>query len=134
MITATVLVFVIILLTLAYFYLNCTLVKSFSALMALIATAIGVHYHEVLANLLISIWTGQAFGGCFGTFITLRCVPCQISSQNRHRSGQTAKSIAAIVCGLSPVDRIGHVTVAMGLMPVQHKVAYSQFSADSPLI
>lgn len=141
MITATVLVFVIILLTLAHFYLNCTLVKSFSALMAvLIATAIAFSFHEVLANLLISRGYGLswAFAGCFaGTFIIgfalLRTLSDQIIRTDIDL-GKLPKSIAAIVCGLlTGLIISGNVLVAMGLMPVQHKIAYSRFSADSPL-
>lgn len=50
----TAIIIIVILLTLAYFYLKCSLLTSFSMFMAAVfATLVTLSYYEVAANLLI---------------------------------------------------------------------------------
>jgi len=141
MITATVLVILVILLTLAHFYLKSSLVMSFSTLFAaLIATAAAFGYHELSANLFISHGFGLdwALAGCFVlafvlVFAIFRTV-CETLPGSGIDLGKTPKTVAAIACGLlTGLIIAGNLLVAMGLMPVQHTLAYNRFSADKPL-
>lgn len=141
MITATVITILIILLTLAHFYLKCSLVASFSTLMAaVIATVLAFSYHEAASNLFLSRGVGLdwAMAGCYVLifvlgFAILRALSDQIVGIGIDL-GKLPKNVAAIVCGLlTGLIISGNVLVAMGLMPVQHAFAYSRFAPDRPI-
>lgn len=138
----TAIVIIVILLTLAHFYLKCSLMTSFSTLIAAVfATVIAFSYHEAMADLFISRGYGAewALSGCYVIAFILgsalfRALADFLVGSNIDL-GKPAKATVAVVCGLlTGLIIAGNFLVAIGLMPVQHKVAYSRFPADKPIV
>jgi hypothetical protein len=138
----TAIVLIVILLTLAHFYLKCSLMTSFSTLVsAVLATVIAFSYHEAMADLFISRGYGAdwALSGCYLLAFILgsalfRALADLLVGSNIDL-GKPAKTGAAVVCGLlTGVIIAGNFLVAIGLMPVQHKLVYSRFPEDKPIV
>ena len=138
----TAIVILVILLTLAYFYLKCPLLASFSTLMATVfATVITLSYYETVADLFISRGYGAdwALSGCYVIVFVLslaifRTLADLLVGSNIDL-GKPAKVTASLVCGLATgVIFSGNLLIAMGMMPVQHKLAYCRFPSDKPIV
>ena len=133
-------IILVILLTLAYFYLKCSILASFSTMMMLIITSIiSFTYYEKLADFFISQGYGNQWAhvGCFVlifilAFVLLRTLSDFLIGGASIDLGNPAKISFAIVCGLiSGLIISGNILVAMGLAPVQNKFLYNRFKSDS---
>lgn len=141
MTTATIITIIIILLTLAHFYLKSSTMMSFSTLMAaLFATVLAFSFHEMIAQFFISRGHGMAWApaGCYMVVFVFAFAVIRTLAEMLVGSaidfGKTAKSVMAICCGLlTGLFIAGNLLVAMGLLPVQHKLAYSRFAPDKPI-
>ena len=136
------LVILALLLTLAFFYLKCSMMQSFMTLWsAVLATIIAFSYYELIADLFISRGFGLdwALFGCFTlifivVFASLRSIseflfPAAIDL------GDAIKLPTSLVCGLlTGVIISGNLLVALGLFPKQGKVFYSRFDPDAPVV
>jgi len=138
----TAIILIVILLTLAYFYLKCPVMGSFSTLIATVfATVITLSYYETIADLFISRGYGAdwTLTGCYVIVFVLglaifRTLADMLVGGNIDL-GKPAKVIASLVCGLmTGVLFSGNFLIAMGLMPVQNKIAYTRFPADKPIV
>jgi len=139
----TAIILIVILLTLAYFYLKCPVMGSFLTLIAtLFATVITLSYYETIAEFFISGGYGGdwALSGCYVVVFVLglaifRTLADLLVGSNIDL-GKPAKVVASLVCGLiTGVLLSGNFLIAMGLMPVQNKVAYTRFPpADNPIV
>ena len=139
---ALAIVILVLLLTLSFFYLKCSLMQSLSMLWsAVIATIIAFSFYEAAAQQFLT--RGYALDwaqfGCFLavyiiSFALLRMaldylVPMKIDL------GDPVKIVAAVVCGLlTGVILSGNLLVAMGLLPRQGKIFYSRFDPDAPVV
>lgn len=133
------LVLIIILLILAYFYLKCSVMASLSTLMLVIlATLITFTYYEVLAELFVSRGYGiqWAHSGCFVlafvlSFALLRALRDLLVGGVKIDLGNPLKISAAVVCGLlTGIIICGNLLIAIGLMPIQHKMLYTRFDPE----
>ncbi len=138
----TAIILLIIVLTVIHFYLKCSLMTSFSTLVAAIfATVIAFSYHEAMADLFISRGYGAdwALSGCYVLAFILGSALFRALADLLVGSsidlGKHARVAASLICGLiTGVIIAGNLLVSMGLMPVQHKVIYSRFPADRQII
>lgn len=137
-----VIVLLIVLLTMAYFYLKCKLMTSLTTLMTIVlATVTAFSYYEAAAQLLIArgYGGGWAPAGSFlvvfvFSFALLRGLADYLVG-SAIDLGKPAQAAASVVCGLLGGILIsGNVLVAMGMMPVQHKLLYNRFPAGSSLV
>jgi hypothetical protein len=137
-----VIVLLIILLTLVYFYLKCPLMASLATLLAMaLAAAAAFGFFGTVAQMLISRGYGGAWAmpGAFVVvfvfaFALLRGLADYLIG-NAIDLGNIAKTAAAVVCGLlGGILIAGVALVALGMMPVQHKLLYNRFPADSPIV
>lgn len=134
----TAIVILVILLTLAHFYLKCSLMTSFATLVsAIFATVVAFSYHEAMADLFISRGYGAdwALSGCYLLAFVLGSALFRALADLLVGSsidlGRPAKVAAAVICGLvTGLIVAGNFFVAMGLMPIQHKFVYSRFPSD----
>ncbi len=138
---ALAIVILVLLLTLSFFYLKCSLMQSLSMLWsAVIATIIAFSFYEAAAQQFLTRGYGLDWAqfGCFLavyiiSFALLRTaldyvVPMKIDL------GDPVKIVAAVVCGLlTGVIFSGNLLVAMGLLPSQGKIFYSRFDPDAPV-
>jgi hypothetical protein len=138
----TAVIIIVIFLTLIHFYLKCSLMTSFSTLIAAVfATVVAFSYHEAMADLFISRGYGAdwAMSGCYLLAFVLgsalfRALADLLVGSNIDL-GKPAKTVAALVCGLmTGVVIAGNFLIALSLMPVQHKVAYSRFPSDKLIV
>ena len=138
----TAIIIIVISLTLIHFYLKCSLMTSFSTLIsAVFATVVAFSYHEAMADLFISRGYGAdwALSGCYLLAFVLgsalfRALADLLVGSNIDL-GKPAKAVAAVVCGLITGGVIaGNFLIALGLMPVQHKAAYSRFPSDKLIV
>ena len=135
-------VIIVILLTLAYFYLKCSTIASFSMMMIFIIASITTFtYYEKLADIFISRGYGiqWAHAGCFVlifvlVFALLRALSNFLIGGSKIDLGNPVKIGSAVVCGLiSGLLVSGSILVAMGLAPVQNKLLHNRFKPDSPV-
>jgi len=137
-----VIVILVLLLTLAFFYLKCSMMQSFMTLgSAVLATIIAFSYYEFVAELFISRGQGLdwALVGCFtvlfiAAFAAFRSIsdfliPSPIDL------GNVVKLSISLVCGIfTGLIISGNLLVALGLLPMHGKVFYSQFDPDVPVV
>ena len=135
-------VIIAILLTLAYFYLKCSTIASFSMMMLfVIASIITFTYYEPLANVFISRGYGiqWAHVGCFVlifvlSFALLRALSDFLIGSSKIDLGNPVKIGSAVICGLiSGLIISGCILIAVGLVPSQHKLMHNRFEADDPI-
>lgn len=135
-------VLLIILLTLAYFYLNCKPMNALATLITIVlATLAAFSFYGPLSQLLID----RGYGGGWATpgaflvifafvFALLRGAADYLIG-NAIDLGKPAQTAAAVVCGLlAGVFISGNLLVVLGMMPVQHKLLYNRFPAGSPIM
>ena len=139
---ALVMVLLVLGLTLAFFYLKCTMMQSLMMLWAsVVSTILAFSFYESLAGLLISRGYGLQWAhvGSYVlvfivTFAVLRSVSELLIGINIDL-GNAAKASAAVICGLlTGIIFSGNLLVAMGLLPLQGKVFYSRFDPAGPVI
>jgi len=135
-------ILLIILLTMAFFYLKCKLTTSLTTLITIVlATIAAFSYFETAAQFLISrgYGGGWAMPGAFVVifmfvFALLRSGADYLVGSEIDL-GKPAQTAAAVVCGLlGGILFAGNVLVVLGMMPVQHKLLYNRFPADSPIV
>ncbi|MCE5186468.1 MAG: hypothetical protein LLF76_10115 [Planctomycetaceae bacterium] len=138
---ATAIIIIVLLLTLAHFYLKCSMMTSFSTMLASIfAMIIAFTYYEKLAELFVSRGYGVnwAHFGCFVLafvlgFALMRALADLLVGANIDL-GKQVKVAASIVCGLTTGAIIsGSLLVAMGMLPMQGKIFYSRFDPEKPI-
>ncbi|MBL7214956.1 MAG: hypothetical protein ISS71_04685 [Phycisphaerae bacterium] len=138
----TAIVILVMLLTLGYFYLKCTVIGSLSTMMILIiASVLTFSYYEKLAELFISRGHGVQWAhmGCFIlifvlSFALLRSLRDLLVGGSALDLGNPAKISVAVVCGLiSGIIVCGNLLVTMGLAPVQSKFFYNRFASDNSI-
>lgn len=138
---ALVIVLLVLILTLAFFYLKCTFMQSLITLWSsIVATILAFSYYETVANLLISRGYGLQWSqvGCYmvvfiTAFAVLRSV-CEYLIGLNVDLGEISKTSAAVLCGLlTGIILSGNLLVAMGLLPLQGKVFYSRFNSSEPV-
>lgn len=137
-----VIVILAMVLTLAYFYLKCSMMQSFLMLWsAILATIITFSYYEWTAEFLISRGMGLNWAQC-GCFIalfvtalaTLRTAMDSLS-KTPIEIGDMVKIPVSLACGLlTGIIISGNLLVALGLLPMHGKVFYSQFSPDKAVM
>jgi uncharacterized membrane protein len=125
---ATAIIFIVILLTLAHFYLKCSIMTSFSTMLASIfAMIIAFTYYEKLAELFVSRGYGVnwAHFGCFMLafvlgFALMRALADLLVGANIDLGQKQVKMAASLVCGLfTGVIISGSLLVALGMLPMQ---------------
>ncbi|MBC8378532.1 MAG: hypothetical protein H8E62_05090 [Planctomycetes bacterium] len=135
----TAIIILVMLLTLAYFYLKCSIMSSFSTMMiAIFASILSLSFYEMLAGLFISRGYGVewAHAGCFILIFILSFTLLRISRDlliggTTIDLGDPAKIIAAIVCGLlTGVLISGNILIAIGLIPVQSKYLDGRYDTN----
>ena len=139
---ALILILLIVVLTMAFFYLKCSLMQSICTLwFAVISTILAFAFFEVVANLIISYGYGikYAHAICFTlifilSFALLKAFGEFIVGANIDL-GPTPKMVAALVCGLlCGFIMSGNLLVAMGMVPIQNVLFYSRFEPDGSII
>ncbi len=127
-----VIVILVLLLTLAFFYLKCSMMQSLMTLWsAVLTTIVAFSYYEWVANLFISRGYAPNFALC-GSFTLLFVV---IFASLRSLSellittpvdlGNVVKLPVALVCGLlAGIIFSGNLLVALGLLPLHGKIFY----------
>lgn len=138
---ATAIIIIVILLTLAHFYLKCSMMTSFSTMLASIfAMIIAFTYYEKLAELFVSRGYGVnwAHFGCFVLafvlgFALMRALADLLVGANIDL-GKNVKVASSLVCGLfTGVIISGSLLVALGMLPLQGKMFYSRFDPEKPI-
>ena len=137
-----VIVILVLSLTVAFFYLKCSMMQSFMTLWsAVIATIITFSYYEWLADLLISRGSGLnwALFGCFLVAFIVIFAVLRSASEFFARSnvdlGNAVKMSTALICGLlTGLIISGNLLVALGFLPMHGKVFYSQFEPGTPIV
>jgi len=138
---ATAIIIIVILLTLAHFYLKCSMMTSFSTMLASIfAMVIAFTYYEKLAELFVSRGYGVnwAHFGCFVLafvlgFALMRALADLLVGANIDL-GKQVKVASALICGLfTGVIISGSLLVALGMLPLQGKIFYSRFDPEKPI-
>ena len=139
---ATVIVILVLLSTVAFFYLKCPIMQSLTTLWsAVLATIVSFNYYESVAELLISRGYGLqwAHAGCFVilfivVFVLLRSLVEYLITASVDL-GQTPKLIIALACGvLTGLIFSGNLLVALGLLPMHGKLFYSRYAYDKPVV
>ena len=132
---ALVIVILVLLLTLAFFYLKCSMMQSLLTLWsAILSTIIAFSSYEFMAELFISRSFGLdwALLSCFTLiFVVIFAVLYSFSDfliGIDINLGNVVKLPAALVCGfLTGLIISGNLLVALGLLPMHGKVFYSRF-------
>jgi hypothetical protein len=139
---ALVMVLLVLALTLAFFYLKCSMMQSLMLLWAsVVSTILTFSFYESVAGLLISRGYGLQWAhvGVYVlifivAFAVLRSVSELLIGINIDL-GNAVKVSAAVSCGLlTGIIFSGNLLVAMGLLPLQGKVFYSRFDPSEPVI
>jgi len=137
-----VMVLLVLILTLAYFHLKCTMMQSLITLWSSVtATILAFSFYERIAELFISRGFGLQWAqvGSYvivfiAAFAILRAA-CESVIGIKIDLGSTVKTSAGILCGLiTGIIFSGNLLVAMGLLPLQGKVFYSRFDPSGPVI
>jgi hypothetical protein len=135
-----IIILIVTLLTIAHFYLKCSVMTAFSTLMASIfGSIIAFTYYEMLADLFISrgygIW---APAGCFVLafvlgFAAVRALADLLVGANID-FGNTAKITVNLILGtITGLILAGHLMVALGMLPISGNRIYNRFPTDSPI-
>ncbi|MCI0498351.1 MAG: CvpA family protein [Planctomycetales bacterium] len=141
MIIGTVLTVLVILMTLAYFNLKCSIMSSLSTLLAaVLATIIAFSWYEWAAELFVSRGYGAEWAhfGCFLLLFVLaiailRALADLLMGTNVDL-GKPAKITAALACGfLTGLILSGILLVSLGMLPMQGKVFYTRFDPEKPV-
>lgn len=127
-------------LTMAHFYLKCSVMTAFSTFMASIfGSIIAFTYYEMLADLFISRGYGAwAPAGCFVLafvlgFAAVRALADLLVGANID-FGNTAKISVNLILGVvTGLILAGHLLVAMGMLPVGWSWAYNRFPPSAPI-
>ena len=139
---ALVIVIIVLLLTLAFFYLKCSIMQSIvTRWSAVIAMIIAFSYYELVADLFISRGYGldwALFGGFLIVFIVTFAI-LRSGSEFLFKSnvdlGDAVKVSAALICGvLTGFIFSGTLLVAMGLLPMHGAVFYSRYDPESSVV
>ena len=139
---ALVIVILVLLLSVAFFYLKCSMMQSFMTLgSAVLATIVAFSYYEWVANLFISRGYGLdwALCGCFALlfiaiFALLRSAS-ELLISTPVDLGNVVKLPVSLACGLlAGMIFSGNLLVTLGLLPMHGKVFYSQFAPDAPIV
>jgi hypothetical protein len=132
-------ILLVTLLTMAHFYLKCSVMTAFSTFMASIfGSIIAFTYYEMLADLFISRGYGAwAPAGCFVLafvlgFAAVRALADLLVGANID-FGNAAKISVNLILGLvTGLILSGHLLVAMGMLPMGGGwMAYNRFPPDS---
>ena len=138
---ALVIVILVLLLTLAFFYLKCSMMQSIITLWsAVVAMIVAFSYYELVADLFISRGYGPDWAS-FGSFLIVFIVTFGVlrsASEFLFKSnidlGNIVKISTALVCGLlTGLIFSGSLLVALGLLPTHGKMFYSRFSPEAPV-
>lgn len=138
---AMVIVLLVLILTLAFFYLKCKMMQSVIALWsAVIATIVALSYYEFVAGLFLSRGYGLQWAH-LGSYLVLYLVvfailrsACEFLIGVNVDLGNGVKVTASLVCGfLTGIIFSGNILIVMGLLPLQGKVFYSRFDASQPV-
>jgi hypothetical protein len=139
---ALVIVLLVLILTLAFFYLKCTMMQSLITLWSsVVSTIVVFSFYEKVALLFISRGAGLqwAHAGAYvivfiATFAVLRAA-CEYWIGVQIDLGSAVKTSAAVFCGLiTGIIVSGNLLVAMGLLPLHGKVFYSRFTPSQPVV
>jgi len=139
---ALVIVILVLLLTLAFFYLKCSVMQSVMMLWsAILTTIITFSYYEWVAEFLISRGYALQWAqfACFlavfiVAFAVLRLVSDLLIGVDIDL-GNTVKLSTALPCGLlTGVIVSGNLLVALGLFPMQGKLFYSRFDPSEAVV
>ncbi len=138
---ALVIVILVLLLTLAFFYLKCSMMQSLMTLWsAVLTTIVTFSYYEWVAELFISRGYGMNFAlcGCFTLLFVVVFASLRSLSEFLIIApvdlGNVVKLPVALVCGLlAGIIFSGNLLVAMGLLPMHGKIFYSRFAPDAPV-
>lgn len=139
---AIIIVILMLLGTLAFFYLKCSMMQSLTMLWSsVIAMILTFSYYEVVAELFISRGYGLQWAhvGCFlivfiVSFTVLRSVS-EFVIRAKIDLGQFVTVVMGIVCGLlTGVIFSGVLLVAFGLLPMQGALFYNRFDPDKPVV
>jgi hypothetical protein len=138
---ALIMVLLVLTLTLAFFYLKCTMMQSLITLWSsVMATILTFSFYENVAALFISRGYGLQWA-IFGSYVivfiagfaVLRSA-CEYLIAVNIDLGGTVKASAAVIFGLiTGIVFSGNLLVAMGLLPLQGKVFYSRFDPSEPV-
>ena len=139
---ALVIVILVLILTMAFFHLKCSLMQSFMTLWsAILATILTFSYYEWTANLLISrgYALDWALCGCFMllfivAFALLRSLS-ELVIAAPVDLGNAVKLPMSLVCGLlAGIILSGNLLIVLGLLPMHGKVFYSRFAPDASVV
>lgn len=139
---ALVIVILVLILTMAFFHLKCSLMQSFMTLWsAILATILTFSYYEWTANLLISrgYALDWALCGCFTllfivAFALLRSLS-ELVIAAPVDLGNAVKLPMSLVCGLlAGIILSGNLLIVLGLLPMHGKVFYSRFAPDASVV
>jgi len=139
---ALLIVILVLLLTLAFFYLKCSMMQSFMTLWsAILATIIAFSYYELVAGLFISRGYGLDWAsmGCFTILFVAAFAVFRVISDflipDSVDLGNVVKLSVSLVCGFfTGLIISGNLLVALGLLPMHGKVFYSRFAPDAPVV
>jgi len=138
---AIILILLITVLTVAHFYLKCSVITAFSTFMsAIFGSIIAFNYYELLADLFVSRGYGGpwAHAGCFILafvlgFAAVRALADLLVGANID-FGNTPKITVNVILGLvTGLILSGHLLVAFGMLPVSGGWAYNRFPPGSPI-
>ena len=139
---ALVIVILVLLLTVAFFYLKCSMMQSFMTLWsAILATIVAFSYYELVAELLIS--RGQALNwalmGCFALLFIVTFAIVRVISDflipSAIELGNAVKLSVSLPCGfLTGIIISGNLLVILGFLPMHGKIFYSRFDPDAPVV
>jgi hypothetical protein len=133
-------VVVIILFSVAYFYLNSPIIVSFALLISsMVSTIVSFSYYELFANMLINIGRGAqwAHSVCFVllfilTFVLLR-IACDYLVGSNITFGVLITRLTAVICGvLTGVIVSGILIIKIAMMPLSSKWPYARFGNRPP--
>lgn len=138
---ALVMILLVLILTLAFFYLKCTMMQSLITLWsAVVSTILAFSFYENAADLFISRGYGLQWA-LVGSYVVLFIVSfavlrsaCEYLVGVNIDLGSKVKASAAVICGLlTGLVFSGNLLVAMGLLPLQGSVFYSRFDPAGPV-
>jgi len=133
-------ILIVIILTIAHFYLKCSAMTAFSTFMASIfGSIIAFTYYEMLSELFISRGYGAwAPAGCFVLafvlgFAAVRALADLLVGANIDFGNTTKITVNLVLGTITGLILAGHLLVAMGMLPVGGKWAYNRFPPGAPI-
>lgn len=138
---AIILIFIVLIATVAFFYLKCSMMQSlamlWSSVLALILT---FSYYELVADLFVSrgYLLKWAHVGAFLAVYLIAIIVLQVVSDLLIRVkvdlGDSITMAVKIVCGLlTGIIFSGAALTMFGLLPMQGKLFYSRFDPETPV-